>query len=886
MKMSWLRFFLRRREDEERRRELEDYLARETEENIARGMTLEEARRVAHVKLGSTRRIREEIRKMNGIGFLETFWQDLRYAARMLRKSPGFTVVAVLTLALGIGANTTIFTFINELLLRPPSGVADYGRLVSVWNRMPNGGEMQFSYPDYIYFRDHNQVFSNLVAYSSDPEQTSWTQKGQSSLIYVGMVTANYFPTLGVGPIMGRGFLPEEDVNPGDNPVLVLSYKFWQERLGGIPGLLGKTLTLNNRAFTVVGIAPKDFGDIRPGFEIDAWAPISMQKVLSPGGDLLNERDGFWIFVVGRLKPDVTPAQAQANLSVVAQQLGREHPEPERKGWDAAVSSNTGIDPEGLTYVRVFAALLMVLVGMVLLIACANTASLLLARASGRWREMTIRAALGAKRSRILRLVLTESVLLALMAGGTGILLSIWGTSLILALKPPMLSFLNFDLPLDWRVVGFTLAISVFTGVVFGLAPAVHCSKTDVAARLKDEGLGGQRKSRFRNALVLVQVAVCLVLMIGASLCVRSLMNARSIDPGFEAENRLEVDLDMRILGYSDARVRSFYSQLIDRMRALPGVKSASVTNYLPLGFSAMGQGLEIEGRSPEADKGLTVGAMSVGPDYFRTMGIPLLEGREFTEFDKEGAPSVVIVNEELARRYFPGEDAVGKRISTGKDKDKKPIWSEIVGIVKTGKYRSLREPPQTFVYHPFFQGFHPRATVVVETAGDPRPQVAAVQRVVQSLDSAAPITTAQTMGDYMTVPLFGARFTGVLLATFGGLALALAMVGLYGVISYSVVQRTREIGIRVALGANRRDVLRLVVGQGLRLTLIGAAIGLAAAFAVTRLIQNLLYGVSATDLGTFAMATMLLVIVACLACYLPARSASRVDPMVALRYE
>ena len=878
--------FRRRGGDEERKRELEDYLARETEQNVAQGMTAEEARRAAHVKLGSARRIREEIYEMNGIGWLETLWQDVRYAGRMLRKSPGFTAVAVLTLALGIGANATIFTFINELLLRPPAGVAESGKLLSVWNRLPDGHEMQFSYPDYIYFRDHNQVFSNLVAYSSDPEQTSWTQNGQSSLIYVRMVTANYFPTLGVGPMIGRGLLPEEDTNPGNNPVVILSYKFWQERLGGMPGILGKTLTLNNRAFTVVGIAPRDFGDIRPGFETDAWAPLSMQSVLSPGWDLLNDREGYWIFVVGRLKPNVTLTQAQANLSVVAKQLGREFPETDRKGWGAAASANTGIDPEGLTYVQIFAALLMVLVGMVLLIACANTASLLLARASGRWREMTIRAALGAKRSRILRLVLTESVLLALMAGGVGILLSVWGATLILALKPPMLSFLNFNLPVDWRVLGFTLVISIFTGLLFGLAPALHCSKIDIAARLKEESLGGQSKSRFRNALVIGQVAVCLVLVIGASLCVRSLMNARSIDPGFAVQNRLEADLNLKILGYSEARGMNFYSQLLERVRALPGVKSASVTDYLPLGFESTGQGIQIEGRPPEANKGLGAGAMSVGPDYFRTMGIPVLEGREFTERDNKGAPSVVIVNEELARRYFPGEDAIGKRISTRKDANKNPIWSEIIGIVKTGKYRSLRESPQRFVYHPFFQDFDSRATLLVEATGDPRPQIPAVRRVIQSLDAATPITTAQTMSDYMKVPLFPARFTGVLLAAFGGLALALAMVGLYGVIAYSVAQRTREIGIRVALGANRRDVLRLVVGQGLKLTLIGAAIGIGAAFAVTRMIQSLLYGVSASDPATFAAATILLVVVACLACYLPARSAARVDPMVALRYE
>src|SRR5215472_1478925 len=882
-----LRSLLRRAQaDQELDDELRHHLERKTEEYVAQGMTQVEAERRARIDLDGIEQTKEKCRDVRRVNWIQDFAQDLRYGLRMLRKSPGFTAAAVLTLSFGIGANATIFGFINELLLRPPAGVAQPDRLLAVWNRLPDGQLMQFSYPDYLYFRDHNQAFSSLVAYNSDPTQASWTQKNRSNLIYVRIVSANFFPTLGVAPIMGHGFLPDEDTNPGSNPVVVLSHKFWQERLGADPHILGRTLTQNARVFAVVGIAPASFEDLRPEFETDVWAPISMQKELEPGMDLLSEREAYWIFVVGRLKPDIKPAQAQANLSVVASQLGREHPEPDRKGWDAVATANSGIDPGGLVYVKTFSALLMVLVGLVLLIACANAANLLLARASSRWREMTIRAALGATRSRLLRLVLTEGVLLALMAGAVGILLSIWSERLILKLKPVMLSFLKFNLPLDWRVIGFTLLISTLTGLIFGLAPALHCSKIDVAARLKEESVGSRQKSRFRSALVVVQVAVGLVLLIGASLCVRSLLNARSIDPGFRVQNRLVVDLDLRILGYSDAQGMAFYAQLVERVRALPGVRSASVTGYLPLGFESVGQSVQIERKTPDENKNLGAGAMSVGPGYFQTMGIPLVEGREFTDRDSENAPSVVIVNEELARRYFTGEDAVGKRISTKKNKDGNPIWSEIVGVVKTGKYRSLRESPQPFLYHPFEQGFDPRATLVVESAGDPRPQIPAVRQVIQSLDPTLPILELQTMDDYMTVPLFFARITGVLLGVFGALALALAMVGLYGVIAFSVVQRTREIGIRVALGANRRDVLLTVVGQGLKLTLIGAVIGVAAAFAVTRLIQSLLYGLSATDPATFAAATILLVAVAFMACYLPARSASRVDPMVALRYE
>jgi len=868
--------------DEELRAHIED----RTNDLERSGIPRAEAERLARLEFGGYAKFKEECHEALGTHFVETLVQDVWYGLRMLRKSPGFTAVVVLTLAFGIGANATIFSFINELLLRPPSGVAEPNRLISIWNRLPDGNVMQFSYPDYQFYRDHNQVFSNLIAFSSDPERASWTENDQSSVIFVHIVTANYFSTLGVNPLMGRAFLPNEDAHPGSDSILILSYKFWRDRLGGAPDILGKTLTLNNHAFTVVGITPRNFANLRPEFETDAWAPISMQQELSPGMDLLSDRHGYWIFAVGRLKPGVTGAQAQANLNVVANLLDRKNADPDRKGWGVVVFPNSGIDPGGRVYIVTFSALLMVLVGLVLLIACANAASLLLARASSRWREMTIRAALGAGRSRILRMVLTESVLVSLIAGGLGIWLSIWSGRLILMLKPSMLSFLNFDLPLDWRVIWFTVLISILTGTIFGLAPAMHCSKVDVAERLKTESMGSQQKSRFRDSLVVVQVAVCLVLVIGASLCVRSLLNARSIDPGFAVQNRLVFDFDLRTLGYTDAQDRAFYSQLVDRVRALPGVRSASVTNYLPLGFESIGQRVQIEGRSPEASKWLGAGAMSVGPDYFETMGIPLLLGREFTEADNENSLSVVIVNQEFVRRYFPGEDAIGKRISTKKDANQNPIWSEVVGVVKTGKYGSLRESPQPFLYHPFSQGFDPRATLVVESSGDTRLQIPAVRQVIQSLDPAVLILDSQTMNDYMTLPLFFARITGVLLGVFGGLALALAMVGLYGVIAYSVAQRTREVGIRVALGANRATVLLLVIGQGLKLTLIGAAIGLVAAFVVTRLIQSLLFGISATDPVSFAAATLLLVAIACFACYLPARSAARVDPMIALRYE
>jgi predicted permease len=816
---------------------------------------------------------------------MQVLLQDVRYGLRQLRKSPGFTAVTVLTLAVGIGVNTTIFSFVNALLFRPPSGVAGTDRLVSVWNRMPSGHEMQFSYPDYIYFRDHNQAFSSIIAYSSDPARASWAHSTQSRLIGVRLVSGNYFPALGIKPIMGRVFLPEEDVTAGAHPVVVLSYGFWQRELNADPEILGKTVTLAGRSFTAIGVAPANFVDLEPGFKTDVWAPLTMQKEVLPGSDLLQNRTGYWIFVVGRLKPGVTREQAQANMSILARQLAQAHPDT-NKDWDAAILPLTGLDPEARGYVVTFGALLMVVVGMVLLMACANAANLLLAKASGRWREMAIRSALGAKRSRILRQVITESTLVALLAGGVGVLFSLWAGPLLLALKPSMLSFIQLDLPLDWRILAFALAVSVATGVVFGSVPALYSSKIDVAARLKDESLGSLKKSRIRDTLVVLQVAVCLVLTIGATLCLRSLLNARSIDPGFQIRNRLAIELDLRTVGFADSQAKTFYSQVLGRVQALPGVRSASITNYLPLGFEGISQDFRIEEKPADETKNVLVGAMSVGPGYFQTMGIPLMVGREFGPQDNDKSPEVVIINEAISRRFWPGQDPVGKFISTGMDASHKPVWSEIVGVVKTGKYRSLDEMAEPFLYHPFMQQFDPHATLVVQTAGDPKAMLSTVRKALLDIDSTAPIVAAQTMQEYMSVPLFPAHFTGVLLGVFAGLALMLAMVGLYGVIAYSVAERTHEIGIRVALGAEKFDVLRLVVGQGLKLSVVGVGVGLAAALGLMRLIASLLYGVSATDPVTFVLAPFVLLLVSVSACYLPARRAMRVDPMMALRYE
>ncbi|HYV29861.1 MAG TPA: ABC transporter permease, partial [Candidatus Binatia bacterium] len=649
------------------------------------------------------------------------------------------------------------------------------------------------------------------------------------------------------------------------------------------PAVVGKTLTLNGHSYTVVGVGPASFRGLETGLVPDFWAPIIMQHEIAPGNDLLANRNAYWVFLAGRVKPGVTPGQAQAEMSVLTRQLTQAYPRGD-KAWDAAISSIVGVAPEFREFVVPFTALLMAVVGLVLLIACANAANLLLAQASGRVREMAIRSALGAERSRLIRQVLTESILLSLAAGGVGFLLAIWSSPLLLRLKPAMLSFITLDLQPDWRIIGFTLFASLLTGFVFGLAPALRSSKVDVVSRLKGEAHGGFAKRSLRGALVVIQVAVCLVLLTSAGLCLRSLLNAQSIDPGFQIDNRLVVSLNVQILGYSEDRGRTFYQQVLDRVKAVPGVRSASLANYLPLGFTRLGVTVAIDGhRPPPGSPGIPVGLAAIAPEYFQTMGIPLLRGRDFGPQDTSEAPGVAIINEAMARRFWPGQDPIGRQVTF--DFGNRPSF-EIVGVVRTGKYHSLRETPEPFMYRPIAQFYSYRTTLIVRTANDPGPMLATVEREIHDLDPNLPVIGAETMRDYMKLPLFPARAAGILLGAFGLLALALAVTGLYGVVAYVVSQRTREIGIRMALGANQAEVLNMVLRQGLVLALAGVTLGVIMSLAVTHVLSKLLYGIRSTDPATYVAVSLVLMSVASLASYVPARRATKVDPMVALRYE
>jgi len=814
---------------------------------------------------------------------VEIILQDLRYALRTLGRNAGFTAVAVLSLALGIGANTTIFSFVDGLLLKPPA-VAEPDRLVEGWQHNVTRGEgigstMQLSYPDFEYFRAQNHVFSGMAAFTGETAAVVWNRSGDGEMLQGGLASADFFSLLGVRPALGRTFLPEEEGSGTDSSVVVLSHAFWIDRLGSDPHVLGKVLTLNGRGFTVVGVAPAAFTGLMAGFAADFWTPLAMHGALSPALDL-GDRHQHWLVGVGRLKPGVTHAQARADLAVLGQQLATTFPDTERNLAPSAMVAAL-IPSPFRSVVGGASGVLMAVVGLVLLIACANVANLLLARAAGRRREIAIRVALGANRRRVIQQMLTESAVIALAAGAFGLLFSFWAAPLLLSMKPTSLP-LFLDISPDAHVLAFTLLASIVASVAFGLAPALHQSRTNEVDSLKEGSQqAGASKSRLRNGLVVAQVTACVVLLVGASLCLRSLVNARSIDPGFRVDGGITASLGVQTFGYDEPHGRQFYGQLLERVRALPGVQSAALADHLPLGQMMRMAGVEIPGVTREA-VGIELAIVESG--YFEAIGTPLLRGRDFTMRDDEGAPAVVIVNQQMADKYWPGLDAIGQFI-TLVGREGKGTRAQVIGVAKTGKYQSLGEDPKLYFYRPLRQEYEPNVHLIVR-AEDQARIIQELRQVVRGLDARMALVGVETLEQHMQLPLFPAQAAGVLLGMFGALALALAMVGLYGVISYSVSQRAREIGVRMALGAGAADVVRLVLSQGLRLTLIGIGIGFAGALVVSRALSSVLYGIGPTDPLSFGAVAVALTLVALLASYLPARWATRVDPIRALRSE
>ena len=869
------------REDEVFDEEVREHIALLEKRYQAQGMSAPEAARAARRQFGNVTVLKERQRAQRGILSPTERWRDVRFGMRMLAKRPISSAAVVLALALGIGLNSAVFTFVNALLLRPPQGVSGTNKLVEVWLHNPKAGGVEvylpFNYPDFAYYRDHTKALEGLMAFDGDGEDAIWNHAGTGEILHVQFVSGNLFSLLGLNAVAGRTLSADDDRIDDPRQVVVLSYPFWKQQLGGNTGVIGKTLMLDGKAFTVVGVAPASFTGLMVGTDPDFWAPLTAMVRFRPDDqNRFTDRDSSWLIVAGKMPHAGGRKSVQAEMQVLAKQVYLEHGS-KSDFRDALVYPLTMVPGPLRVYVGAFTGGLLLVFALVLLIACTNAASLLLARATGRAREMATRSALGAGRGRLMRQMLVESLLLAGVAGATGGGIA-WATSrMLMALKPANIP-VTLSIPMDWRVVLFTAAISVATGVMFGLAPALRASAVQAARVLKDESsAGGLKKSRLRSTLVVAQMAVCVVLLAGAALCVRSLMNANAIDAGFDTHHIALATLDPGALGYTPAKINDFYARLLKRVEHLPGVNSASYAQFLPLGTS---HSVTFVGRQVGKDPNAVMAdEFRVEPGFFRTIGIPL-RGRDLTQMEADAdKPDAVVINETLAQRMWPGEDPIGKPLALRGEK----AMSQVVGVVKNGKYRTLGEAPAPAVFH---GQVPPARTLVVHTAGDSRTLLNEIRREVPIVDPLMAATDVQTIEQFMALPLFPARTVGWLLGVSGILAVLMTAIGLFGVIAYMVSQRTHEIGVRMALGARQSDVMKMVMGQGLRLTAIGLGIGFTVALGASRLLSPLLYGIGANDPATMAAVAMGLAAIALTACYLPARKAMSVDPSVALRYE
>jgi len=870
--------------------ELSQHLEDQYEQIVSRGGSEEEAYQAVLLELKENdllerelkrveRRVRPEpilMRTENKSNILADLGQDLRYGLRMLAKNPRFTTIAVIALALGIGANSAIFSVVNTVLLRPLP-YENPERLVMVWEDNSKQGFPRDtpSPANFMDWRDQNHVFESMAAIVEI--SFNLTGAGDPERIDGRRVSASLFSLLGVAPQLGRAFRPEED-RPGGNHVVIISNGLWQRRFGSDPGIIGKPIDLNGESFTIVGVMPRTFQF--PTRRDQLWVPIAFDAKEA------GERGNHYLEVIARMKPGVTLSQAQAEMTTIATRLQQQYPKTN-------TSVGAVVTPLHEHVVGDIKPALLVLLGavaFVLLIACANVANLLLARAVLRQKEIALRLALGAGRARLIRQFLTESVLLAVFGGGIGLLLSVVGLSVLKRFIPPNISQAH-AITIDARVLLFTVLVSLVTGLIFGLAPATQAANFNFNDTLKESGrdsAAGSRGNRIRGLLVISEVAVSFILLIGAGLLINSFLHLRSVDAGFRAERALTMKIVLPEVRYADKEQRAvFYRELIRRVETLPGVISAAVATNLPLTESGNSVGISIEGRAdPAPDRVPIVITRIISPRYFETMGIPLLKGRAFAEEDKAESPAVVVLSEATARRFWPGEDALGKHIKTGPTNSARP-WLTVIGVVKDVRQLELVVEPKPQMYLPFTQAnfFEPRA-LVVKTNLEPLSLAAAVRKTVWEVDKDQPVSDIASMENIVSESVARQRFSTLLLGVFAAVALFLAAVGIYGVMSYSVTQRTHEIGIRMALGAQKKDVLKLTIGQGSKLVLTGVAIGLAAAFVLTRVMTSLLFGVSATDPITFVAISFVLIAVAMLASLIPALRATKVDPMFALRYQ
>ena len=877
---SWRQRFSRKNWEGDMSEELRFHVEQQTSANIAAGMSAQEAKRQANLQFGGVEGVKEDCREERRGFWFETFWADLRYALRTLRKNPGFAAIAILTLALGIGANTAIFSVVYAVLFKPLP-YANPQQLVVVFSAKPQEGVAMagISYPNFEELREQNHVFSELA--SSQQHDLTLTGHGEPFVVRTGVVTPEVFALLAEAPLAGRTLVPD-DGRRGAAPVVILSENLWRSRFGADPNIVGSSISLDKRSFTVVGIMRAGFCSEIGGRGQEVWVPLVDDPVF---GGWMTRRSGHWMNLIGRLRPGVSVAQAQAEMDAIAGRLAKQDP-ADNAGWIIRVGP---LQSAIVGDVKPALLILLGAVALVLLIACANIANLLLARATSRAREMSVRIALGAGRGRIVRQLLTESAALGLLGGVAGVLLAFWGVRGLSSLLPQGLPQTH-AIRVDGWVLGFALVLSISASFVFGLAPALFAAGSDLQASLREgagRAGGSGARQRARSFLAAAEIALAMVLLIGAGLLVRSFVAMTSVKPGFDSRHLLKAEVSLPQFEYSTPQQwANFSNELLARIQAEPGMRDSAFAAPLPLAYDNVNLGFEIEGNvAPPSAKPRTADYVSISPEYLRVMGIPLLQGRNFNQQDSMSAPRVAIISAEMARMYFSDQDPVGKRLIFGFPPNS-DVPREIVGIVGDVRDVSLSQMPGAMMYVPFQQAPFWGGLVVTRTNLSLSAAAASIQRGVNAIDKDLPITDAASMSDAIHGTVAQPRFQTFLLAMFGSLALILAAVGIYGVISYSVAQRTHEIGIRMSLGAQRKDVLQLVLSEGVRLALAGAAIGVVAALGLTRLMGRLLYGVSATDPFTFAAVAVVLMFVALIACYIPARRAMRVDPMIALRYE
>jgi len=862
--------------------EIESNLVFHIEDNLRAGMPAAEARRVAMLKLGGVEQTKEAIRDRRSLPMMETLLQDLKYGVRQLLRTPGFTVTAMLTLALGIGANTAAFSVVSAVLLRPLP-VAAPDQIVAVRNANSGNAMMSgFSYPNYRDLRDQNKVFSDLIAYRFAP--IAMTHEGSSQRVWCYMVSGNYFPGLGVRPALGRLLGPEDDVSPGGHPVAVVGYESWQKRFGGRTDIVGNEVIVNGRKYSIVGVGPEGFSGTEVIAAPEIWFPISMQAELEPGINTLVTRAAAAYSVLGRIKSDVSLAQVAANVDSIGMGLASDYPE-ENKNMKIGLAGAGFLGGGGMLRGATvgFATLLFAIAGLVLLLACANLSNMLLARATERREETAIRLAMGASRGRLIRQLLTESMLLAIIGGVVGILPTFWPIRFSVQMKPPADFPMVLNVNWDYTVLAFGFFVTLLTGVLFGLWPALQSTSPRLAPALNAGRAQGKSRGWTWSALIAAQVGLSLVLLTGAGLMVRALGQVRNLELGYDPEGAVEIGFDLRMQGYTTDRGREFQRQVLERVRALPGVRAAGYASLVPMDLHFQLGPMFIEGaaedRVAEAPRALN---SVVSPGYFAAMNTRLLSGRDFSDDDRADKTRVAIVNQAFAKKFWPNEDAIGKRFAIGSAAAPKV---EIIGIVQDGKYNSLNISGQPFAYRPATQAYSGSTGLIVRSDVEMQTLVTAIRGQIKQLDPNLP-TSGSALSDRLGIALLPARIAMTVLASFAVVGLILAGIGIFGVISFLVSSRTRELGIRMALGAHKSDVLRLVIAQGMRPAILGAVLGLPAAFAMTQLMKTFLFGLSTTDPLTYGATLVLLGSVALLACYLPARRATQVDPLVALRHE